>query len=285
MTKSIVCGDGNFLLHRAYHAAAHHVADPTRKIPMMIAGHFMGFVLRFNVRHGAICFDGPNNFRKTIYEGYKIERKGNDGVYSCLQPTIDLLKLLGIPVYQISNLEADDQISALGFHVNEEGGKSYLITRDKDILQRVSKDSVVIFPETGNEKEVVWTPELVKKEKGLTPKEFLTFQVLIGDSIDSVPPILTESTARKAIAKFGTLNQILESDSKVGAYLRENIDDVKRNANLVKMDYRFFWPGWDDLKIGNSSVNDKEIEETYGKIPKTITAYRSVSSKKGMFQK
>ncbi len=101
----------------------------------------------------------------------------------------------------------------IGFITGKLEGEVTIMSSDRDYLQLVS-DRVTIYSPS---KKKFYDQDLVLKEYGVTPKNFLTQKILLGDSGDNVPGVkgLGAKTMLKHFPELGTneeisLDQILE---------------------------------------------------------------------------
>ncbi len=85
------------------------------------------------------------------------------------------------------------------------------------------------------------TPAAIVEKYGLTPKQYLDFAALRGDSSDNLPgiPGVGEKTAANWIQKFGSLSELIsaqdELTGKVGESFRANVETAQTNFNLTKL--------------------------------------------------
>src|SRR5699024_5660482 len=133
----------------------------------------------------------------------------------------DILESLNVKYLDLQNYEADDICGTLAMAASKEGKEVYLVTGDRDYLQLVGDDRTVILTKKGITNVEVYTPEKIKEDYGITPRELIEVKGLMGDSSDNIPgvPGVGEKTALKYVKKYGTIEN-----------LYENIDDIKGKA-------------------------------------------------------
>jgi len=249
--------DGNWCLHRAWSAMGHQSGIPTVRVPRMLLNWFCDYALRLNVQAGAMCFDGNSNFRYNVYPAYKSNRNGDkivdhgpsagltgsDAVYQSLEPTRELFQACGLTVVQEELYEADDLLCSAG-HVYGRlpGNKVWLVTRDKDMRGSITKQVNMYIPEMSKQPEQRITPELVGKKQGMTPLQWIDYQILVGDEMDSVPPVarFTPSKAKALLKEHRSLGEYFKTDEG-GAFYRKYHPDLHRNKQLVVM-AKNAWP-------------------------------------------
>jgi 5'-3' exonuclease len=246
--------DGNWHLWRAWSVVGQRTSAPQTRIPLQILSWFCEYALRLKATHGAIAFDGPDNFRYDIYKDYKGSRSGEggghdtvvnsgpfqgmtaaDAVYSLLPPTVELFRSVGIMTIISDRHEADDCLSSAGHKYGVQSNHVYLVTRDKDMTQCVNKNVTVYIPPMQQKPEILLTsdstPEL---KKGLTPKQFLEYQILMGDPMDDVPAVsaVNERQVLNILKTHGSLSSYFKT--KEGrAFYDLRISELHRNKTLV----------------------------------------------------
>lgn len=290
METGVFC-DGNWMLYRAY-SVVKDSPQYANKTALQVLSWFVEYSIRLKATHGALCFDGAKNFRVQIYPEYKANRSqkekhsrtadaslNKDAVYECLPVTQKLFKEVGLPCFQVSDLEADDLLAAGAFRFTRTNEKQYrpnrkalIVTLDKDLLQRVDKQVHVWNPETFNRPETVYDPERVFAEKGLTPKQFRDYQILIGDAQDNVPGLTSEAKAKKIVKAHGSLKRYLATEDGA-TFFEERSHDILRNKQLITMRTLAWKPEDAELKLALAS-GYKEACAAYGKAPSVLQAAR-----------
>lgn len=282
--------DGNWLLHRAYHAVGKSSNVPHKRVPLLITDWIFSYLIKWNSSNCSVCFDGENVFRYVIYPEYKIKRNHNrseyesssDPVYDLLPSVINCLNLCGIHVQQDSEYEADDLVSsgskkwvALG-----SSHRSIIVAKDKDSLQNVSDKILCFTPGVKDSaSDITWTEEKVKSEKGMYPKEFLRYQILTGDSIDNIPSLMAPMRARKVVTTFSSLKDYFATPEGAEFY-KKNKGALILNKMLVTMVADSWKTDFAEIKVRDSRVNNETLIETFGRIPSGLSSYRAIGNRK-----
>ena len=139
------------------------------------------------------------------------------------------------------NYEADDVIATLTTRAVAEGMNVKICTGDRDALQLVSDQVMVLYPRRGVSELTRFTPEEVESKYGLTPLQYPDYAALRGDPSDNLPgiPGVGEKTAAKWIREFGSLTTLVdrvdEVRGKVGDALREALPHVLMNRRLTEL--------------------------------------------------
>lgn len=243
--KTLVLIDSNALIHRAYHAL-----PPLKTKQGRLVNAVYGFVsILFKVikelkpDYLAAAFDlaGPT-FRDLEYKEYKAKRvKPPQELYDQIPLIKDVVKALGIPIYEKQGFEADDVIGTIVQKTKGKKIKKVIITGDLDALQLVDQRTFVYTPQTGIKEMTVYDRAAVKKRYGLEPEQINDFKGLKGDPSDNVPGVagIGQKTATDLIERFGSLKKLYQNlpqsnlNPKLKAKLLEYQEDAFFSQYLV----------------------------------------------------
>lgn len=160
----------------------------------------LAFSIRFlNPTRVILVFDGAGSStnKKYIYPEYKanrnLRRVTNWDIFDNLEEEsssitnqilrlVDYLKCLPVDLLSVDKIEADDVI---GYISQKLPGSVTIISSDRDFLQLVNNKISVYSPI----KKKLYDKNLVQKEYGVTPINFLTQKILLGDTGDNVPGV------------------------------------------------------------------------------------------------
>lgn len=237
---------------------------------------------------GAICFDGHDVFRYQIYPGYKQSRKekkevgthtevyqgdktASEVIASLIQPTMEVFKYHGVCAVQKAELEADDLLASAGYYFTKRNPDDsvVLLARDKDALQSISKKVCMYTPPMSKLPEKIWTPEAVQKSKGMTPKQFHRYQILLGDATDDIPPIPkigTPAKAKSIVTRFNKLSDYFETEEGMEVY-KSYASELVRNRQLVTM----VKTAWTDKDIKFKLTGDNKYAPALGVLKSTLS--------------
>lgn len=187
----------------------------------------------------AIAFDLKSpTFRHKAYAGYKAQRKGMpDELAQQLPPLKELLKLLGYTLVTCEGYEADDILGTLSKACEDRGEECFLATGDRDSLQLVSDLTTVDL--ASNKQNIIYTPEKIMEDYGVTPKELIEVKAIQGDTSDNIPGVagIGPKGAKDLISKYHSVSYIYENidtlDIKEG--VRKKLIESKENAKLSRM--------------------------------------------------
>jgi len=236
--------DGSAQLHRAYFAI--RSLTTTHGLP---TGAIYGFTTMLRKLYQdeqpewvGISFDlSAPTFRHAEYKEYKAHRRRmEDDLVVQLPYVRRVCDTFGLPVIDAAGFEADDVIATLSRQAVEGGHKVVVVTGDKDFLQMVTDDVLVLNPGREGAGAVLYDPKTVEEKFGVPPDRVVDVLALVGDAVDNVPgvPGIGEKGARDLIREFGTLEAALDraGDVKRAAYregLQKHREDALLSKNLV----------------------------------------------------
>ena len=178
-------------------------------------------------------------FRSDIYSNYKANRPPMpDELRLQLDPIKSICKAIGFPIVEIEGVEADDVIATIVKIAKEEGYSCVISSLDKDLMQLVEDPAVSMINTMTNKK---FNEKDVIEKFGVKPNQIRDMLALVGDSSDNIPgvPKVGQKTAAKWLNEFGDLKSIKENAQSikgvVGENLRNSLDDLDRNINLVSL--------------------------------------------------
>ena len=186
----------------------------------------------------AVVFDskGPT-FRSEAYNLYKAHRPGMPEALAVQLPHIkEIIRAFSMPIFEKEGLEADDIIGTLAWSLAARGVGSVIVSGDKDLLQLVSENIVMI--DTMKEKE--YDLAGVQARFGVGPDRVADVLGLIGDVSDNIPgvPGIGEKTAVGLVQEFGSIEGILANldkvkKPKIREALQTHADQARMSRDLV----------------------------------------------------
>ena len=148
--KEIILVDGASFLFRAYHAMSR---DPLTTSDGRTVQAIFGMVnmLRSLLKecqptHIAIVMDAKGKtFRNDLYDQYKANRPPMpEDLRDQLQYVLKIIPAMGLPLVQVSGVEADDVIGTLAVQATSLGFKTIIVSSDKDLAQLVNEHVVMV---------------------------------------------------------------------------------------------------------------------------------------------
>lgn len=177
-------------------------------------------------------------FRHKEYADYKAGRKKMaPELYEQFPIIKELLKLMGIKIFELEGFEADDLIGTISKFAEDNDTEAYVVTGDKDALQLASDKTKVVITKKGVSETAVYDRESFIKEYEVTPTQFIDVKGLMGDKSDNIPgvPGVGEKTAFKLIKEYGCIEEVLQNiDNISGKKLKENLENNTEQAIFSK---------------------------------------------------
>jgi DNA polymerase I len=213
-----------------YLAAVFDVAAPTFRDQQAEA---ITSVRRFDLK--------TQTFQEVEYHGYKANRKEMPADLVQQLPFIRrALEAYRIPILELGGYEADDVIGTLARKAVAESYSVYVVSSDKDMLQLVNDQVLVLNPPKDN---LVCNAAKVEEILGVPPERVIDVMALRGDSIDNVPgaPGIGDKGSVELIKRFGTVEQALDRAAEVEKKtyresLQNNRDNILLSKKLVTID-------------------------------------------------
>jgi DNA polymerase-1 len=239
--KTLHLVDGSAQFHRAYHAI--RGLATSRGLPTNATYGFTTMLRKLDEderpTHIGISFDlaGPT-FRHTQYAEYKATRKKMDDDLAVQVPYVRrVCEVLRIPVLELLGFEADDVIATLTGKAVALGWRVVVVSGDKDLLQLVSDDVLVLNPGREGMGATLYDRAKVVEKWGVPPERVVDVLALMGDSVDNIPgvPGIGDKGARDLVREFGPVEAVLDNADKVKrAAYREGLKAHRDDALLSK---------------------------------------------------
>ncbi len=241
--KRLFLLDAYALIFRGYYA---FIKNPRINSKGMETSAIMGFmnslmdvIKREKPDHLAVAFDkGGSDVRFEMYQEYKAHRDETPEAIKIAVPYIqELLKAMHIPIVEKAGIEADDLIGTLAKQAEKEGFQVFMVTPDKDFAQLVSENIFMYKPaRMGNDIEIWGIPEVLAKFEIQRPEQVIDFLGMMGDSADNIPglPGVGEKTAKKFLAEYGSLENLLANTHQLKGAMKEKIEANKELGLLSK---------------------------------------------------
>ena len=172
-------------------------------------------------------------FRHEMYPEYKATRnKTPDDLHAQIPWICDILETLGIPVLQCDGYEADDIIATVAKKCGEQGAVCKILSGDKDLMQLVDDNTLILKPESGAQTWKITDAAGVTAEWGVSPAQLLDLLSLYGDTADNVPGVhgVGVKTAAKLLADYQDLDGIYAHIEDLKGALKQKLIDGRENA-------------------------------------------------------
>jgi DNA polymerase I len=242
MAGTLCLVDGSSYLYRAFHALpplANSRGEPTGAV-LGVINMLQKLLKEERPDYLAVVMDAPGRtFRDALFEEYKAHRPPMpDELRAQIEPLLEAVTALGLPLLRVSGVEADDVIGTLATRAVDEGLEVLISTGDKDMAQLVGPKVTLVNTMTDSRLD----REGVKAKFDVWPEQIVDYLALVGDSSDNIPgvPMVGAKTAAKWLATYGTVSALLahasEVSGKVGESLRDHQSDLELSQKLARID-------------------------------------------------
>jgi 5'-3' exonuclease len=146
------------------------------------------------------------SFRNALWADYKTGDGIEPALLAQFHPLEEALSLMGVVVWPMIELEADDALASAA-HIAAESSqveKVCIWTTDKDLAQCVRGDRVV---QVDNRGKSIRNADGVRAKFGVEPERIPDYLALVGDSADGYPGIrgIGPATAARLVRQYGPI--------------------------------------------------------------------------------
>jgi 5'-3' exonuclease len=242
-----------WLLYRAFFSLPDSIVDGEGQPVNALLGTVNALLAAIEARPAravVACFGAEQAaYRVEAYPPYHAHRDPMpDALARQWERAPALLASLGWTVSASAELEADDVMFSYAQLESASGGRSLLLTGDRDLFQVVGEAVAILeLRKDGDPVEV--GPEQVRERYGIGPELVTDFIALRGDPSDGLPgaPGIGAKTARDLLVRHGSLEDTLAAVQRsvtaerprLSAALREHAEQLatfKRIATLVSIE-------------------------------------------------
>jgi 5'-3' exonuclease len=187
------------------------------------------------------------SFRNDLWEGYKTGQGIERALLSQFHPLEDALESMGVTVWPMQELEADDALASAAHLADGDHRvlKVCIWTPDKDLAQCVKGDRIV---QIDRRAKVIRDEAGVKIKFGVSPVLIPDLLALIGDTADGYPgiPGIGKIGAAKLLNSYGPIEDfpkdVLKQQRKT-ALLFKKLATLKTDAGLFDDVDELRWEG------------------------------------------
>jgi DNA polymerase-1 len=242
MPKPLLVVDGSSWLHRAFNALpalSTKSGEPTGAL-YGVLNMLRRLLADYQPDYLAVVFDAPGKtFRHEMFSDYKAHRPPLDPqLVQQIEPLHACVRALGLPLLQVTGVEADDVIGTLTQQATARGLPVLIVSGDKDLAQLV--DERVRMLDTM--KNVVTDVAGVEQKFGVPPTRIVDYLALVGDTSDNIPgvPGVGPVTAAKWLREYGSLDNLVANaaaiSGKIGEKLRAGLEQLPLSRQLAMLD-------------------------------------------------
>ena len=259
--KPLLLVDGSSWLHRAFNALPPLTTQAGESTGAMfgVVNMLRRLLADYQPDSLAVIFDAPGpTFRHHWFADYKANRPPiASELLQQIQPLHQFIRAMGLPLLQVSGVEADDVISTLTQQAKERGWPVLIVSSDKDLAQLV--DEQVRLLDTM--KNLITDAAGVQAKFGVAPALIADWLALVGDTSDNIPgvPGVGKVTAAKWLNQYGSLDALIANAAsvtgKIGDKLRAGLEQLPLSRRLATLNPQVLLDRTlDDLRLAAPDV-------------------------------
>jgi 5'-3' exonuclease len=187
------------------------------------------------------------SFRNGLWDGYKTGEGIERALFAQFHPLEDALAAMGVAVWPMVELEADDALASAARIADEDRrvDKVCIWTPDKDLAQCVRGDRVVQVDRKGNK---IRDAQGVREKFGVEPALIPDFLALVGDAADGYPgiPGIGSVGAARLLNRHGSIESFppdVLGKNRDLALLFKNLATLRTDAPLFDDVEALRWSG------------------------------------------
>lgn len=187
------------------------------------------------------------SFRNELWPGYKTGAGIDPALRSQFQPLEDAIAALGVTVWPMVELEADDALASASHIASAEAEveKICIWTPDKDLAQCVEGDRVVQVDRRAHK---IRDAAGVREKFGVDPPLIPDLLALVGDAADGYPgiPGIGSTTAARLLNRYGAIESFPDTVLGPGrelALLFKDLATLRTDAPLFQRAENLIWRG------------------------------------------
>ena len=138
----------------------------------------------------AVSFDVGATFRDRLYKEYKGTReKMPDDLRVQIERIREVVAAFNIPILEAEGYEADDVLGTVAKIAAKQNVEVIISTGDRDLLQLCDKKVRVSLAGQKLSEAALYGVDEVKAKFGVTPKQYIDYKALVGDTSDNIPGV------------------------------------------------------------------------------------------------
>lgn len=187
------------------------------------------------------------SFRNDLWSGYKTGAGIERVLRSQFTPLEDALTAMGVVVWPMVELEADDALASAAYlaDLDPEVEKVCIWTPDKDLAQCVRKDRVV---QIDRRQKIIRDEAGVRTKFGVSPALIPDYLALVGDTADGYPGIsgIGAAGAARLLNQYGPIEDFPDTvlmKKRKDALLFKRLATLRTDAPLFEDVDELRWTG------------------------------------------
>jgi 5'-3' exonuclease len=241
--------DGTYELFRHFYGLRRFNKGEDRPFGAVIGVlHTVLQMIETGATHVGVATDHViESFRNRLWSGYKTGEGIERALLAQFHPLEEALTAMGVAVWPMTELEADDALASAARIASENEGvqKVCIWTPDKDLAQCVRADRVV---QVDRRTQKIRNAEGVREKFGVEPVLIPDFLALVGDAADGYPgiPAIGPITAARLLNRYGIIESfpsVVLGDSRDLALLFKDLATLRTDAPLFAELEELRWRG------------------------------------------
>ena len=241
--------DGTYELFRHFYGLRRfRKQDPPYGALAGVLHTVLGLIEKGATHIGVATDHVVESFRNELWPGYKTSEGLEPALAAQFHPLEDALAAMGITVWPMVELEADDALASAARLAGADARveKVCIWTPDKDLAQCVRGERVVQMDRRANK---LLDAGAVRVKYGVEPPGIPDLLALVGDSADGYPGIdgIGDVTARRLINRYGAIEdfppEVLAGERREHALLFKRLATLRTDAALFADVEALRWRG------------------------------------------
>jgi 5'-3' exonuclease len=241
--------DGTYELFRHFYGLRRYTEGKQRRFGAVVG--VLNTVLQMigeGATHVGVATDHIiESFRNELWSGYKTGDGIDPALRTQFEPLEDALRAMGIPLWAMVELEADDAMASAAAIASQDSRvqKICIWTPDKDLAQCVREDRIV---QIDRRSKVVRDADGVRAKFGVNPELIPDYLALVGDAADGYPGIagIGAKGAAALLTRYGAIeqfpSQVLGEQQRL-ALLFKQLATLRTDAKLFADANELEWRG------------------------------------------
>ena len=240
--------DAPSLLFRAYYALPDSIKDGKGQSVNALLGSvniMLNEIAAHDPRAVVMAFgQDAADYRVDLFPDYHADRReleADANIERQFELAPDLYTAFGWEPVSFPGLEADDVLGSYAHAEREAGGRTLILTGDRDMFQCVGPECTVLYLTTGKRGAVPVDEREVRRRYGVPPALVPDFIALRGDPSDGIPgaPGIGEKTAADLLQRHGSLEGAIAKPTgerpRVAAALRNGADELRAFREIATL--------------------------------------------------
>jgi 5'-3' exonuclease len=240
--------DGTYELFRHFHGLRRfHKTDPPLGAVVGVLQSVLQILERGETHVGVATDHVIESFRNALWPGYKTGAGIEPALFAQFHPLEDALAAMGVVVWPMVELEADDALASAAHLANrdDEVDKVCIWTPDKDLAQCVVDERVV---QVDRRAKTIRDAAGVRAKFGIVPPLIPDWLALVGDVADGYPGIagIGAVGAARLLNRHGPIEAFPDAvlgDRRDEALLFKRLATLRTDAKLFLRASALRWRG------------------------------------------